>query len=142
MECGIFARLEIHLTIRFSRKNQLKRTGTAIIMLYICLTKRNVDYRSIMNFKKFENHLDFVCQPACRTAVRPGSARCTAPEIQHSKGYPFPFTKLLFRRPVIHCAMVIPLYFLSFLSSLSIGMPCVNNFSMTTTFHTRCKQVQ
>ena len=60
--------------------------------------------------------------PACRTAVRPGSARCTAPEIQHSKGYPFPFTKLLFRRPVIHCAMVIPLYFLSFLSSLSIGM--------------------
>ena len=79
-----------------------------------------------MNFKKFENHLDFVCQPACqpacRPAVRPGSARCTAPEIQHSKGYPFPFTKLLFRRPVIHCAMVIPLYFLSFLSSLSIGM--------------------
>ena len=78
-----------------------------------------------MNFKKFENHLDFVCQPACRTTVRPGSARytaparCTAPEIQHSKGYPFPFTKLLFRRPVIHCAMVIPLYFLS---SLSIGM--------------------
>ena len=44
MECGIFARLEIHLTIRFSRKNQLKRIGTAIIMLYICLTKRNVDY--------------------------------------------------------------------------------------------------
>ena len=25
-------------------KNQLKRTGTAIIMLYICLTKRNVNY--------------------------------------------------------------------------------------------------
>ena len=44
MECGIFARLETHLTIRFSRKNQLKCIGTAIIMLYICLIKRNVDY--------------------------------------------------------------------------------------------------
>ena len=79
-----------------------------------------------MNFKKLENHLDFVCrpasQPASQPAVRPGFARCTAPEIQHSKGYPFPFTKLLFRRRVIHCAMVIPLYFLSLLSSLSIGM--------------------
>ena len=61
-------------------------------------------------------------QPASLPAVRPGSARCSAPEIQHSKGYPFPFTKLLFRRRVIYCAMVIPLYFLSLLSSLSIGM--------------------
>ena len=123
MECGIFARLEIHLTIRFSGKNQLKRIGTAINNALHLFNKAKCRlFRSIMNFKKFENHLDFVCQPACRTAVRPGSARCTAPEIQHSKGYPFPFTKLLFRRPVIHCAMVIPLYFLSFLSSLSIGM--------------------
>ena len=115
-----------HLTICFSRKNQLKHTGTAIIMLYICLTKRNVDYFDLVNFKKFENHLDFVCRPAslpaCRTAIRPGSARCMAPEIQHSKGYPFPFMKLLFRRRFIHCAMVILLYFLSLLSSLSIGM--------------------
>ena len=124
MECGIFARLETHLTIRFSRKNQLKCTGTAIIMLYICLTKRNVYYFDlrIMNFKNFENHLNFVCRPASQPAVRPGSARCRAPEIQHSKGYPFPFTKLLFRRRFIHCAMVILLYFLSLLSSLSIGM--------------------
>ena len=44
MECRIFACLEIHLIIRFNQKNQLKRTGTAIIMFYICLTKRNVDY--------------------------------------------------------------------------------------------------
>ena len=49
-----------------------------------------------MNFKKFENHLDFVCRPASQPAIRPDSARCTAPEIQHSKGYPFPkFTKLV-----------------------------------------------
>ena len=125
MECGIFARLEIHLTIHFSRKNQLKRIGTCSYnnALHLFNKAKCRLFRSIMNFKKFENHLDFVCQPAsqpaCRTAVRPGSARCTAPEIQHSKGYPFPFTKLLFRRPVIHCAIVIPLYFLS---SLSIGM--------------------
>ena len=39
--------------------------------------------------------------------------------------------------------MVILLSFLTLLSSLSIGMlECVNNFSVTTTFHTRCKQVQ
>ena len=44
MECGIFARLETHLTLRFSGQIQLKRTGTGIIMLYICLTKQNVDY--------------------------------------------------------------------------------------------------
>ena len=125
MECKIFACLETHLTIRFSRKNQLKRIGTAIIMLYICLTKQNVDYFDlrIMNFKKFKfTWISSAGQPASQPAVRPGSARCTAPEIQHSKGYPFPFTKLLFRRRVIHYAMVIPLYFLSLLSSLSIGM--------------------
>ena len=75
-------------------------------------------FRSIMNFKKIEGFR----LPASQPAVRPGSARCTAPEIQHSKGYPFPFTKLLFRRRFIHCAMVILLYFLSLPSSLSIGM--------------------
>ena len=75
-----------------------------------------------MNFKNFENHLDFVCRPASHHAVRRGSARCTAPEIQHSKGYPFPFMKLLFRRLFIHCTMVILLYSLSLFSSLSIGM--------------------
>ena len=72
-----------------------------------------------MNFKKLKNYLYFVCQPASQPAARPGSTRCTAPKIQHSKGYPFPFTKLLFRRRVIHCAMVI---LSNFLSSLSIGM--------------------
>ena len=55
-------------------------------------------------------------------AVRPGSAWCTAPEIQHSKGNRVAFTKLLFRRRFTHCAMVILLSFLSLLSSLFIGM--------------------
>ena len=82
---------------------------------------------SIYNeFKNFKNHLDFVCQPASlpasQPAIRPGSARCTAPEIQHNKGNPVAFTKLLFRGRFTHCAVVILLYFLSLLSSLSIGM--------------------
>ena len=117
MECGIFARLETHLTICFSRKNQLKRTGTAIIMLYSEISIISI-YSEFLKIRKSPGFR----LPDCRPAVRPGSARCTAPEIQHSKGFPFPFTKLLFRRRFIHCAMVIPLYFLSLLSSLSIGM--------------------
>ena len=98
-------------------------------------------FRSIMNFKNLKiTWISSAGQPAslpaCWPAIRPGSARCMAPEIQHSKGYPFPFTKLLFRRQFIHCAMVILLYFLPY------RLECVNNFSVTTTFHTRCKQVQ
>ena len=54
-----------------------------------------------MNFENLENRLDFVCQPASQPAskpnVRPSCARCTASEIQHSKGNPVRFTKLLFR---------------------------------------------
>ena len=54
-----------------------------------------------MNFENLENRLDFVCQPATQPAwwpnVRPSCARCMAPEIQHSKGNPVEFTKLLFR---------------------------------------------
>ena len=46
-----------------------------------------------MNFENLENRLDFVCQPN----IRPGCARCTAPEIQHSKANPVGFMKLLFQ---------------------------------------------
>ena len=83
-------------------------------------------FQSIMNFENIENCMDFVCQPASHAAskpyVRPGCARCRAPEIQHSKGNRVAFTKMLFRRRFTHCAMVILLSFLSLLSSLSIGM--------------------
>ena len=82
-------------------------------------------------------------QPASQPAVRPGCARCRALKITQTTGYCVGFTKLLFRRLFSYCAMVILLSFLTLLSSLSIGMlECVNNFSVTTTFHTRCKQVQ
>ena len=38
-------------------------------------------FRSIMNFKNFENHVDFVCRPASQPAVRPGCTRCRALKI-------------------------------------------------------------
>ena len=93
-----------------------------------------------MNFENLENRLDFVCQPANQPYVRPGCARCMAPEILYSEGNPIEYTKLLFQQQFTYCAMVILLSFLSLLSSLS--MECINNFGVTTTFHTRCKQEQ
>ena len=61
-------------------------------------------------------------RPACRTAslpdgqpaVRPGCARCRAPEISHNKGNGGGLTKILFRRRFIHCAMAIPFILHSF----------------------------
>ena len=38
-------------------------------------------FRSIMNFKNFENHVDVVCWPASQPAVRPSCARCRALKI-------------------------------------------------------------
>ena len=79
-------------------------------------------YNEFLKIRKSPGFRLLASQPASQPAVRPGSARCTAPEIQYSKGYPIAFTKLLFRRRFIHCTMVILLCFLSSLSSLSIGM--------------------
>ena len=47
-------------------------------------------------------------QPASQPAVRPGSASATALEFLHNKGNRVGFTKLLFQRTFIHCAMVLP----------------------------------
>ena len=66
-----------------------------------------------MNFK----NLKFTCissigqpasQPARQPAVRPGSASAMALEFLHNKGNHVGFTKLLFRKTFIHCAMVLP----------------------------------
>ena len=72
-------------------------------------------------FCTFKNHLTIVrwfskVQKICtalilsvsQPAVRPGSTRCMALEIQHSKGNRVGFMKLLFRRRFTHCAMAIP----------------------------------
>ena len=50
---------------------------------------------------------------ACQPAVRPGCARCRAPEISHDKGNDVGFTKMLFRRRFTHCAMAISFILLS-----------------------------
>ena len=66
-------------------------------------------FQPTANFEIFEIHLYFVFQPA----VRPGCARCRAPEISHDKGNGGGFTKMLFRRRFTHCAMAIPFILLS-----------------------------
>ena len=55
-----------------------------------------------MNFKilKF-THILSVSQPA----VRPGSTSATALEFLHNKGNRIRFTKLLFQKTFIHCAI-------------------------------------
>ena len=70
-------------------------------------------FQPTANFETFKIYLYFVCQPACLSAVRPGCARCRAPEISHDKGNDGGFTKMLFRRRFTHCAMVIPFILLS-----------------------------
>ena len=58
MECIIFACLETHLTIGFSQKTDLNALVNKI---------KSRLFRStyiILNFKKIENHMDFICQPA------------------------------------------------------------------------------
>ena len=55
-------------------------------------------FQPTANFENFEIHLYFVSQPASQPAVRPGCARCRAPEISHDKGNVGGFTKILFRR--------------------------------------------
>ena len=61
----------------------------------------------------FAIYLYFVCQPACLPAIRPGCARCRAPEISHDKGNGGRITKMLFRRRFTHCAMAISFILLS-----------------------------
>ena len=74
-------------------------------------------FQPTANFKNFEIRLYFVSlpasQPDSQPAVRPGCARCRAPEISHDKGNGGGFTKMLFRRQFTHCAMAIPFILLS-----------------------------
>ena len=82
-------------------------------------------FQPTANFEIFNICLDFVCQPACLPAslpaIRPGCARCRAPEISHDKGNGGRFTKMLFRRRFTHCTMAIPFILLS--PSLSFFIP-------------------
>ena len=75
-----------------------------------------------MNFKNFLNYVAFVSQPAglpaCRPAVRPGCARCRALKITQNNR----LLRRIYETVVPKTIMVIPLSFLTLLSSLSIGM--------------------
>ena len=59
-------------------------------------------FQPTANFENFKICLYFISlpasQPACQPAVRPGYARCRAPEISHDKGNGGRFTEMLFRR--------------------------------------------
>ena len=71
-------------------------------------------FQPTVNFEIFEIYLiSSASLPACQPAVRPGCARCRAPEISHDKGNDGRFTKMLFRRRFTHCAMAIPFILLS-----------------------------
>ena len=74
-------------------------------------------FQPTANFENFEILLYFISQPASlpasQPAVRPGCARCSAPEISHDKGNGGGFMKLLFQRRFTYCAMAIPFILLS-----------------------------
>ena len=71
------------------------------------------DLQPTLKISKF-TCISSASQPASLPAVRPGCARCRAPEISHNKGNGSGFTKMLFRRRFTHCVMAIPFILHSF----------------------------
>ena len=62
-----------------------------------------------MYFKNLKfTHISSISQPANYPAIRPSSTSATALEFLHNKGNCVEFTKLLFQKTFIHCAMVLP----------------------------------
>ena len=112
------SRFKINLAISFIRK---KPAGMHWLGYNDAVSSLNEAKTRIFqltaNFENFEIRLYFVSQPAClsasQPAVRPGCARCRAPEISHDKGNGGGFMKMLFRRRFTHCAMAIPFILLS-----------------------------
>ena len=87
MASGKFCALTTNLAICFTRKNPLECISKAVMMLYLDYTKRQVEYFDLQPTLKISK---FTCissasQPASLPAIRPGCARCRAPEISHSK---------------------------------------------------------
>ena len=87
--------LKINLAIGFTRKN-------ALVRLYNDAVPWLNDLQPTLKISKFT-----CISSASLPAVRPGCARCRAPEISHNKGNGGGFTKMLFRRRFTHCAMAI-----------------------------------
>ena len=103
------SRFKINLVISFIRKKLagIHWLGYNDAVSWLNKAKTRI-FQPTANFEIFEIYLYFVSQPACLPAVRPGCARCRAPEISHDKGNVGGFTKMLFRRRFTHCAMAIP----------------------------------
>ena len=110
--------LKINLAIGFIRRKPagMHWLGYNDAVSWLNEAKTRI-FQPTANFEIFEIYLYFVCLPACLPAslpaVRPGCARCRAPEISHDKGNGGGFTKMLFRRRFTHCAMTIPFILLS-----------------------------
>ena len=97
MAFGKTRALKINLAIGFIRKNCIGKAvaNDAVPQLNEAISRI---FRPTANFENFEIHLYLVSLPACLSAVRPGCARCRAPEISHNKGNGGVFAKMLFRR--------------------------------------------
>ena len=112
------SRFKINLAIGFIRKKPtgMHWLGYSDAVSWLNKAKTRI-FQPTANFEIFEIYLYFVCLPACRPAsqpaVKPGCARCRAPEISHDKGNGGGFTKMLFRRRFTHCAMAISFILLS-----------------------------
>ena len=109
------SRFKINLAIGFIRKKTTGMHWLGYNDAVSWLTKRKLEYFSLQPILKFSKFtcISSACRPASLPAVRPGCARCRAPEISHDKGNGGGFTKMLFRRRFTHCAMAIPFILLS-----------------------------
>ena len=91
------SRFKINLAISFIRKKPAGMHWLSYNDAVSSLNEAKTRIFPTANFENFEIHLYFVSQPAClpasQPAVRPGCARCSAPEISHDKGNGGGFTK-------------------------------------------------
>ena len=102
-----FCTLKNKLYNRFYPKKHVEYISTAVMMLYLGLTKQKVKSFNVQWFLKKSK---FICISfaTCLLAVRPGSATCMGPIFLTKNVIGIYNTNLLFRKRFIHCAMVIP----------------------------------
>ena len=125
-----FRTLKNKLYNRFYPKKHLEYISTAVMMLYLGLTKQKVESFDVQWFLKISKftcissaclppaclpaiclpacHLPACLPPACLPAVRPGSATCTGPIFLTKNVIGIYNMNPLFQKRFIHCATVIP----------------------------------
>ena len=96
---------KINLAISFIRKKPAGMHWLGYNDAVSSLMKQKLEYFSLQPILKISKST--CISSASLPAVRPGCARCRAPEISHDKGNGGGFTKMLFRRRFTHCAMTI-----------------------------------